>query len=346
MNTYTNADFVNKIAQGDEAAFEAFYEKYQRMVYYVAYKTMQSEADAMDISQETFLQIRKSIGNVRNPQYLQLWINRIVVNKCNMMYRKRNLVLFDDEDSTNPLHTLRETNSEHLPIKTAHYQNDKEVLMKMIDTLPASQRLMVTLMYFEQLSIEEISKICDIPTGTIKSRLSTARSTLKKKIELYETTQQIKLDFKESSLGAMLITAFLWDSTNMTLPLLSISNKGIFKSKHLFATGAGKLLLVCIMGCIGLGGSIYVYHAWQQDRNISPYAKNVHVEQVVKEVSKAEEAYFKLVMFANTKTVMDMRESEEIKQYQMYYHILKEEKGIYWTLFQRTGLDTYYENIK
>lgn len=343
MKTYSDADFVNKIAQGDEDAFQAFYDKYQRMVYYVAYKTMQSEEDAKDILQETFMQIQKSIGNVRNPQYLQLWINRIVVNKCNMMYRKRNLVLFDTKENGSPFYDLVETDSEHLPEEWMHYQSDKEVLMKMIDTLPASQRLMLTLMYFEQMSIEEISKVCDTPTGTVKSRLSTARATLKKKIELYEEKQGERLDFKATSLGALFTSAFLWESTKLSLSAFSIPMKQTRLTNSLLSSSAGKLILLGVLGSVAVGSLLTLQHAFKNHERIAPQVNHAPLSQPQSYTSPEEEAYFKLVMFANTEIVMQMRSKEDIDKHKPYYELLKQKQGVYWKLFLQTQLDSYFE---
>lgn len=325
---YTNEELIKKIANGDEDAFNKLYDKYYRMVYFVAYKTMHNDADAQDIVQEVFLQIHNSIHTVYNPQYLQLWINRITVNKCNMLYRKRKEILFEESDK-DPLIQYAETEIDYLPREHCRFNSDKEVINYFIDQLPPAQRLMITLMYFEQYSVDEIAMICDIPSGTVKSRLKVARDTLKRKIELYEKKENIKLDFNEITLPALMGAALYQQAKNI---------KSVKKLKKLMKPNM-KFIQVKVMltGCltvamVGFGGvALHVYQS--------------HAEQINENQNKditVQEAYYKIVMWANTPVLMEQKIAEK-NDYQIYYDILKKEQGVYWNLFLTKGISKYFE---
>lgn len=325
---YSNEELIRKIANGDETAFNLLYDKYYRMVYFVAYKTMHNEADAQDVVQEVFLQIHNSIHTVYNPQYLQLWINRITVNKCNMLYRKRKELLFEENDK-DPLMQYVETDVDFLPREHFRFNNDKEVINYFIDQLPPAQRLMIILMYFEQYSVDEIAMVCNIPSGTVKSRLKVARDTLRHKIELYEKKENVKLDFNEITMPALVTAALLQQSSNIRS---AGKLKGIMQTNMKFI-----YTKAIVAGCLSIAVvccSAVAVHVFQ--RNADRISEN-HYNNIT-----AQEAYYKIAMWANTPALIEQK-ATDITEYQKYYEILKKEQGVYWNLFLTKGIVKYFE---
>lgn len=325
---HTNEELIKRIAAGDEEAFNQLYDKYYRMVYFVAYKTMHNDADAQDVVQEVFLQIHNSIHMVHNPQYLQLWINRITVNKCNMLYRKRKEILFEESDK-DPLIQYAETEIDYLPREHCRFNSDKEVINYFINQLPPAQRLMITLMYFEQYSVDEIAAICDIPSGTVKSRLKVARDTLKRKIELYEKKENVKLDFNEVSMPVLIASALNQQAG-------SVRRKSKMKrlmERNMQAVYTKSVLALCLSAAVVCCGGVAVHVYRSQSGGI-----NEHHNQAI----TAQEAFYKIVMWANTPVLIEQKKAE-ISDYQMYYDILKKEHGVYWNLFLTKGIEKYFE---
>lgn len=327
MDDMTNEVLIKKVAEGDEEAFNVLYEKYYRMIYFVALKVMHNDADAQDVVQETFIQIRKSISNVKNADYLPLWINRITVNKCNTLYRKRKEVLFEENDK-DPLYQYEVTDIEYLPSEHLHFTNDKEIINHFIDQLPPAQRLVIILMYYQQFSIEEIADICNIPSGTVKSRLKVARDTLRKKIELYEKKEQVKLDFNEAAASALICAALLQEASKITVkkPLVKQCSIKYNDRKAMLAACASLVFLVA-------GGlAIHEYqmnHHWGEQREEN-------------KVITPQEAYYTITMWANTPSLVEQK-IQDISAYKKYYRILKDERGVYWKLFLKKGIQKYFE---
>lgn len=325
---YTNEELIKKVASGDEEAFNQLYDKYYRMVYFVAYKTMRNDADAQDVVQEVFLQIHNSIHTVYNPRYLQLWINRITVNKCNMIYRKRKEILFEESDK-DPLMQYAETDIDFLPQEHYRFNNDKEIINYFIDQLPPAQRLMITLMYFEQLSVDEIAFVCNIPNGTVKSRLKAARDTLKHKIELYEKKENVKLDFNEYTMPALIAAALLQQTTKVK-KVSRIKNMMKSNMKAIYVKAVAAVCLSGAVVCCG-GVALHVYQSHAEG-----IAEN-HSQEIT-----AQKAYYTIVMWANTPTLIEQKKAE-IADYRIYYNVLKKERGIYWDLFLTKGIEKYFE---
>ncbi len=331
MMAKTNEELIREIINGNEEAFNELYEKYHRMVHYVALKTMHNDADAQDVVQDVFMQIHHSIDKVKNPQYLQLWINRITINKCNMIYRKRKEILFEEDDK-DPLYNCVEKDHDYLPQEHFHFTNDQEIILHLIDQLSAAQRLMITLMYFEQLSIEEIAQVCNIPEGTVKSRLKTARDTLRRKIELYEKQEGVKLNFHVSALPTLISTAMLWETKRLhPVPKTpSIQRLSTHNPLQIMGLAAG----IAVAGVVAVGAP-RVYHSF--------FGENKGREAVVNQSNiTPKEAYFEIMMWANTPSLVENKQSE-IEQYQKYYDVLTHEQGVYWDLFLKSGIEKYFK---
>lgn len=196
----------------DDEAFAKLYRKYHNLVYFVAYKMCQNESDAQDILQETFIEIRRSLKNLRNPQFFRLWLYRVIDSKCKKLYRQNKYSLTDIEQD-HIQNSFLERKQQHLPADTARFQNDQELLLHMVEELPYDQKFAIILYYFEQMTTLEISEVLDVPEGTIKSRLSVARTSLRKKVTAYENREHIKLDFHDLS-GALTLafTGAMMDS--------------------------------------------------------------------------------------------------------------------------------------
>ncbi len=326
MAEITNDLLIQRIINGDEEAFNELYERYHRMVYYVALKTMHSDADAQDVVQDVFLQIKQSIHMVKHAEYLQLWINRITVNKCNMMYRKRKEVLFrfeeSDKDEDKQFLVMKQ---DELPKEHSRFINDQELLLRFIDELPPAQRLMITLMYYEQFSVDEIAAICDIPSGTVKSRLKKARDTLKQKIERYEKQEKVKLDFHGETLPLLLGFALMQEAMNTDLsqPCISLSKKLRHYRPHM-------VLSVCFSLMLGVG----IFASMAKDGRMPAHSEAAWITP--------KDAYFTIMMWANTPTLMESKQ-KDMQKYQKYYEILKEDHGVYWSLFLKSGIHNHFE---
>ncbi len=142
--------------------------------YKTAKAILKNDDDAYDAIQNALISMYENIHNLKDEKYFTTWGIRIVVNKCYDLIRKNNKVVsisLDNEQNKNEI----ETNDE--------YNLDLYGLEKILHDLDEQTRLLITLYYYDDLSINEISTIMNIPKGTVKSRLSRARNILKEKLE-------------------------------------------------------------------------------------------------------------------------------------------------------------------
>lgn len=157
--------------------FEAAYKANSRMVYWAAYGIVKNEADAMDVSQDTFvrtLRNEKKLAAMDERQQ-KAWLYRVAVNLCMDKKRRDKRETPVDEES---FFDLPSSDEATLPELSALDAEQKKTLRDAIDALPEIYRQTVTLHYFSELPYEQIASLMGVSEGTVKSRMSRAKERL------------------------------------------------------------------------------------------------------------------------------------------------------------------------
>lgn len=177
--TYTDRELVLRLQSGKKEAFDAIYERYYRLVYFIAYELCKNDADAKDISQDTFLQVKKSIHSIKEPAHFKSWLNQIVLSKTKNLFRKNKTQNLDNENPYYQNHLIEER-TYMIPNATMHFKTDEELMHYFISLLPRTQREVLILRYFQNYSMQEMADILEVPLGTVKTRLLYGKNALKK----------------------------------------------------------------------------------------------------------------------------------------------------------------------
>ena len=166
---------------GDEASFEQLLQKYEKLVYTIAYRSTGNEHDAFDISQEVFIKIYKNLPQFKEQSSLSTWIFRITMNACVDFARKKKrtpVSISIDDDENIFLNDIADNSSE--PLACIESMELADGIQQAILSLSDDHRKIVILRDITGLSYAEIGEILDMPEGTVKSRLSRARENLRK----------------------------------------------------------------------------------------------------------------------------------------------------------------------
>lgn len=336
-------------AQINEEAFAELYQRYHQLVYFVAYKLCKNDADAQDVVQDTFMEIKRSLKDLKNPQYFRLWLYRIIDSKCKKLFRRNKYTLVDiDQDQIQNGILVKE---QELPVEHTHFQNDQEILQQMIEQLPYEQKLAVLLYYMEQMTTLEISQLLNVPEGTIKSRLSVARNTLKKKVEAYEVREDMKLNFYD--LSTALTTLFTGSVIGIQIP--SIKSNSVSAKVHHFVTTvkAGTITTkIAIGACTAVLASTTGYLGYQflhqSEEDISyPVVRSSKKRFPVlefrgQEISSSKDAYYTLKMHI-CKQDLEFLSDAERAEADVLYQALKEENGIFYQRLKDTNWEKFYK---
>jgi RNA polymerase sigma-70 factor (ECF subfamily) len=155
---------------GRVKAMEVLVSRWQKRLWQYAYHLTGSADAAWDITQEGWLGIIKGIGKLHDPARFRPWAYKIITNKANDWIRKK-------KDTRHI--SIEETN---IP----RHEEKKDIGVKeLVQKLDFRKKVVLSLYYFEQLSVSEVSVALRIPKGTVKSRLAGAREELKKLYQKY-----------------------------------------------------------------------------------------------------------------------------------------------------------------
>lgn len=165
---------------GDLNAFNQLVINYQSLAYSVAMRTLQDEAAASDVVQDSFIKAYRAIQGFQGGSF-KSWLMRIVVNTCYDLLRTRQRRTIDSLDSM-----VEE--SEHNEYLIDHSESPQTYVERMelnelielaIQSLPEEQRLVMALCDIHGHAYEEIADMTGLPMGTVKSRINRARGKVR-----------------------------------------------------------------------------------------------------------------------------------------------------------------------
>ena len=194
MNNQQQYDLIVRAQAGDSDAMEALFSEYYNNVYYFALKTVKDPDLACDITQETFVEIIRTIGDLKEPAAFMTWMKQITYHQCTRYFRKKKDVLLEedeDEEGNSLFDTLADEGA--VPQEILEKEEFRQTILDMIDQLSEEQRSAVLLYYFEEMTVPQIAEVQGVSEGTVKSRLNYARKAIKKSVEGYEQKTGIKL---------------------------------------------------------------------------------------------------------------------------------------------------------
>lgn len=171
-----NRELVEAARRGDRDAFDALVRQEVAGVYRTALAILGSAADAEEATQDAFVSAWRNMRALREPERFDAWFGRIVVNACRMALRRRR--------SVREIHIAPESEPS-LAEHAAGTSVDPEAMAVGADTfdrafelLSVEDRHLLTVVYAEDRPLEEVGRLLGIPVGTVKSRLSRARTAL------------------------------------------------------------------------------------------------------------------------------------------------------------------------
>ncbi len=175
-----DAELIQRTVAGDDTAFSELVKKYQRQVHALAWRKTGDFHTAEDITQDTFLKAYQRLHTLKQPHRFAGWLYVIANRQCLAWFRQKRLNKQTLENIDTP-DANSDAYSRHIveeQAKTAE-QEQQEVVKKLLETLKESDRTVITLHYFAEMTCEQMSEFLGVSANTIKSRLRRARNRLK-----------------------------------------------------------------------------------------------------------------------------------------------------------------------
>lgn len=158
-------DYVEEAKKGNKEAFGMLVQAYKLKMYKTAKAILRNEDDVCDAIQDALISIYKNISKLENNEYFATWATRIVINKCYDIIKKQgknNIINIEDA----------------YEVKTYDNYDENYILNNILNKIDENLKLIIVMYYYNELNVKEIAEILNIPEGTVKSRLHTARIKL------------------------------------------------------------------------------------------------------------------------------------------------------------------------
>ena len=175
------AELIQRILEGDDAAFACLVRKYQKRVHALAWRKIGDFHIAEDITQETFLQVYRKLPTLKDPSQFPGWLYVTANRRCLAWLRKKRV-------QTQPLGEIditmaeRRSYSRHVAAEQAESaaETKRELVKNLLAKLKESDRTVITLYYFGEMTYAEISEFLGVSVNTVAKRVQRARERLKK----------------------------------------------------------------------------------------------------------------------------------------------------------------------
>jgi RNA polymerase sigma-70 factor (ECF subfamily) len=175
MDQLNDQHYINLVIGGDSHAFAVLVDRYKNFVFTLSIKMLQNREEAEEVAQDVFIKVYRSLQKFKTESKFSTWLYRITYNTCldKMRSKKRNTPVFSfdhfAEDEAVSLINVLDTIEE---------RERKQMIQKCLDLLPAEDSFLLTLYYFQENSLKEISKIMSINENNLKIKLFRSRRRL------------------------------------------------------------------------------------------------------------------------------------------------------------------------
>lgn len=170
MMTLSDIHLITRILEGDTAGYAILVDRYKDLAYTIAYRITCSREDAEEIVQDSFVKAFRGLSTFRRQSKFSTWLYRIVYNAAISKKRIKGIDLQRIEDHPQ---------ADSLADIADDTETDRQALLEMaMQKIPEEDRVVLTLYYIEEASVDDIHQITGLSKANVKIRLFRARKKL------------------------------------------------------------------------------------------------------------------------------------------------------------------------
>ncbi len=175
MNPSADQPCIDKVIQGDTQAFAVLVNRYKHMVFTLAMKILKNKEEAEEVSQDVFLKVYQALPTFKGDSKFSTWIYRIAYNRSLDYLKKQGRTL-----TTTAIDEYKDFNIPALEntLDALDDKDRKRTIKEAMKELAEADAFVLTLHYFEELSLKEISKVMRLSVDNVKVRLFRSRKRL------------------------------------------------------------------------------------------------------------------------------------------------------------------------
>ena len=180
-----DAELIQRILAGDQDAFTPLVNKYQKGVHALVWRKIGDFHIAQEITQDAFLKAYQKLGTLKSYELFGGWLYVIASNLC-LDWLRKNPPPEQSLEVTDVSEVNQVSYSRYIAGKQTADADEarREVVNKLLQKLPESERTVMTLHYLGEMTIKAISEFLGVSPNTVKSRLSRARNRLRKEEDM------------------------------------------------------------------------------------------------------------------------------------------------------------------
>ncbi len=176
-------EWIIRCQQGDQDALKKIFDAYHKKVYSIAYGVLEQREDALDVVQEVFIKLSRSIQNFKGKSKFYTYLYRMTINTAIDLTRKRKKVFVSSLDQEEALQVSDET--EERPDGILLQKEFRGRINSAMRELPVEQRTAIILREVEGLSYQEMAESIGCSIGTVMSRLHYGRKRMRELLDDY-----------------------------------------------------------------------------------------------------------------------------------------------------------------
>ena len=178
MSKIEDREIVKQLQEGSLEALGVLYNRHRNLVYRTALAITGDVDTASDLLQDVFLRLYRFADRIDRSRPLEPWLYRITTNLAYTWVKRNKRWLHSLDDLAEWLVGT----SKNTLLETVEHNDDWDQVQNAVTKLPFPQRVVVVLYYLNDLPLQEIADILEVPVGTVKSRLYYGRLALKKSL--------------------------------------------------------------------------------------------------------------------------------------------------------------------
>ena len=182
MKFQEDSHYIERVINGDVAAYSSLVEKHKNLVFSIAIKILNNREDAEEIAQDTFLKAYGALKTFEKKSKFSTWLYRIAYNSAISKKRKKKMDVVEIDDHIMFNYSTDEISSN---VHQLHESDQIQLIDKALHMLPEDDNLLITLFYKSEHSIEDISYITGLTQSNVKVKLHRIRK------KMYESIQEM-----------------------------------------------------------------------------------------------------------------------------------------------------------
>ena len=175
MTGTSDQHVIEQILQGDRLAYALVVDRYKNLVFTLALRMLKNREEAEEVAQDTFVKMFKSLAKFKGNSKFSTWIYKIAYNTCldNLKRNKKKMVA----DNIDEIAEYK-TGSHNNTFEILEAKEQQQIVQRCLQMLPGDESFLLTLYYFEDLSLDEIAAIAGIKANNVKIKLYRSRKKL------------------------------------------------------------------------------------------------------------------------------------------------------------------------